>query len=184
MAATTSAAGKTTLSKDEIARLLAALDQNRIRFFSEPLRLRWRLHGGEPGSGSDAVALVADESGRLQAVYTRSRFDRSYQPPMLVEHFTGPLNFEQAAELVRTLLETPLFRETLPEESARGMADLMKETWEFQRGFTAAVSVSKTVFEPFPQNLSKPRAAFRALMAHLERSGERVVKSTKAPGKD
>ncbi|MCB9384536.1 MAG: hypothetical protein H6509_07970 [Bryobacterales bacterium] len=171
-----------TLTPDDLDRIAAELDADPAAFFAEPVELRWWLHGGEPGSGSDTVTIaVAEPGGTLTATYVRARPNDEPGPPMKIKRFDGEIEPEQAAVVARAVLRSPLFRETAPASEGPRLADGRKETWDFQRG---GASVSKTVTEPFPDDLEHPRASFHAVRDFVVLNAERPVESEKATGKD
>src|SRR5437870_5606919 len=102
-------------------------------FFSEPLGLSWWVRGGEPGSPSDKLSVEwTRDAGK--ATYIRARIDHGRKPPAYSETFTAPLDQNQFSRLLRLAFESPLFRMDFSEEADRGMRDVKKETWRFQRG--------------------------------------------------
>jgi hypothetical protein len=170
-------AAKKILPKAEIDGLAAALRQDPGRFFAQPVSFTWWLRGGEPGSGSDSLKFSSDGSG-IHAIYIRARFNADYRPPMLSEQFAGDLNVKQATGILGPVLDSPLFREELPQEQKPRIADLQKETWEFARG---AVALQKTLHEPFPDQLASGRAACREAMEYLTKTGQRTIRQPKPP---
>lgn len=170
-------AAKKILPKAEIDGLAAALRQDPGRFFAQPVSFTWWLRGGEPGSGSDSLKFSSDGGG-IHAIYIRARFNADYRPPMLSEQFAGDLNVKQAAGILGPMLDSPLFREDLPQEQKPRIADLQKETWEFARG---AVTLQKTLHEPFPDQLASSRAACREVQEYLTKTGQRTIRQPKPP---
>ncbi|MEZ5363657.1 MAG: hypothetical protein R2748_15265 [Bryobacterales bacterium] len=171
-----------TLTPDDLDRIAAELDEDPAAFFAKPVQMRWWLHGGEPGSGSDTVTIaVAEPGAKVTATCVRARPNNNYRPPMLVERVEGEIEPEQAAVVARAMLRSPLFREAAPGAAGPKLADGLKETWDFQRG---GASLSKTVMEPFPDELEHVRAAFHGVRDFVVLNAERTVKSEKATGKD
>jgi hypothetical protein len=170
-------AAKKILPKAEIDGLAAALRQDPGKFFAQPVSFTWWLRGGEPGSGSDSLKFSSDGGG-IHAVYIRARFNADYKPPMLSEQFAGDLNVKQATGILGPVLDSPLFREQLPQEQKPRIADLQKETWEFARG---AVNLEKTLHEPFPDQLASGRAACREAIEYLTKTGRRTIRQPKPP---
>jgi len=145
---------------NELAR---QLHRGRTAFFSQPFSFSWWLRGGEPGSPSDKLTLEGSR-GAVNGTYIRARFDPARQPPTYSEAFKGAVDEDRAADLLRPLFESRLFREAYKEESDRQMKDLQKETWTFSRrdaGYT------KTFFEPLPESLENLRAICRTIEQQL-----------------
>jgi hypothetical protein len=150
-------------------RLVRQLTDSASVFFSEPFSFSWWLRGGEPGSPSDKLTLEGDH-GSVVGTYIRARFDAEHEPQSYSEKFARVVDTHQASAILQRLLESPLFRERLKEESDRGMRDVQKETWIFTRGTD---QFSKTLFEPLPDSLAGLRTLLRGLIRQLAETHEK-----------
>lgn len=127
----------------------------------------WWVRGGEPGPGWTSDALeVRHAGGRVVALYTRSRTVFDNRMVSRADEFEMEVRPEMLGELARMLLATGLFARTLAEEDDRGMRDILKETWELQRGVDR---LAKTLYEPFPAELEDLRVTCRNLCREMVR---------------
>jgi len=151
----------------KLNKLVQQLAHERSAFFSQPFSFSWWLRGGEPGSPSDKLSLEGDR-GSVKATYIRARFDQDHTPLFHTDKFAVVIDTDHAVKILGRLFESPLFREHFREESDRGMRDIQKETWSFERGST---QYSKTIYEPFPASLEDLRSSVRDLVRLVESKG-------------
>jgi hypothetical protein len=169
--------------KSAAADLLRMFRDHETEFRREPVELALWQHGGGPGPGftSDQLVLTLNPDHTARATYTRTRFDRSYEPPFLAEKFTGTVSKERAEDILRRALGGPLFENDHAAERDPRIGGVMKEEWDLTRG---KVRAHKTFFkEPFPADYAQVREACAALMAELTKHGTREVVNKKRGGK-
>jgi hypothetical protein len=133
--------------------------------------------GGDPGEGysSDLLAFRAT-GGEIAGEYVRTRFDEAYDPPYLSERFARPVAVPEADAIVQAALASDLFSRTLTAETQPPVADILKETWTLT---WSGQELSKTLFEPLPDDLRALRSHCQDLMAKLAQSGRRETLSRK-----
>lgn len=147
-------------------------------FRKEPVKLSFWLRGGDPGEGftSDMLELEMHPDRRAIGVYTKARFDLSYDPPYLAERFTAPVSDDEATAVLRRVIASPLFTTEYSAERAPPIGDMLKETWALSRG---GVRAEKTFFHEFPADFDDIRAEIRRIMQDLEQRGDREVLNRK-----
>jgi hypothetical protein len=136
--------------------LAAALRHDAAAFLAAPLMLRWWVHGGEPGSPSDAITITGTD-GTFDARYQRVRFDFSAVPPQKTDEVARQVSAAVVQPIAHDMLAGPLFRHALRGEMPADLADARRERWDLQHG-KAALTVS--FVEPFPDALAALRAQF------------------------
>jgi hypothetical protein len=167
------------LPKQDLDDLLDLLRKDPAAFFEQPMLFSWWVHGGEPGPDHLSNALdLTSENGVLEVVYVRPVFDLDFDPPYLTEKFSDSIDLDRAKTLLEEMFGAGLFEREYAEEEDPGIADNLKETWQFERGST---QLEKTLFEPFPDGLDPLREICNALVTDLLQSGQRELKTPDDP---
>lgn len=136
--------------------LAASLRSDAAAFLATPLMLRWWVHGGEPGSPSDAITVTGAD-GAFSARYQRVRFDFAAVPPQKTDEISRPVAVAVAEAIAHDMLAGPLFRHALRGELPADLADARRERWDLQHG---AAALTASFVEPFPEALAALRARF------------------------
>lgn len=145
------------------AALYSAFQKEGAQFVDHPLSVTYWVHGGEPGTGSDALDIFVG-SGTCKARYVRERFQGGAKP-FKVDRFEMALTPERTKALLESLFKSGLFEVIYPSETQPPIADILKETWELK---SEGTDLQVTFFQKFPKDLESLRAACKTLMQELE----------------
>lgn len=148
--------------------------QQEPEFRREAVKFSLWQHGGGPGRGftSDLIELRLLPDRTVQGTFTRTHFDRSYEPPFLAEQFSGPVSKDEAEAVLGLVFSSNLFGAEHPSERDPSIGGVMKEEWELGRGPT---TLHKTFFRDFPPELSSIRDAAQKAARQLEAHGEKKI---------
>lgn len=111
------------------------------------------MHGGEPGSPSESIAING-AAGVFNVVSQRVSFNFAATPVRQVDEFRQVLHGDALQPLLDDMLQGVLFRQHFAEEDSHGMADAKQEQWQLRRG---RKTLTRTFHEPFPQLLTSLR---------------------------
>lgn len=154
-----------------VAKLRARYERNPHDVFRAGWGFSWWRHGGEPGPDwlSDQISLTV-AGGQATGQYIRARNAPRPPFPTSAEEFTGSVPAALAERLFRAIFAIQLFERSLPAETRGGLADAMQQTFDLNVGST---HLSKTLFEPSPEELGDLGPACEAVASHLRDSGVR-----------
>jgi hypothetical protein len=156
----------TTLSKADSESTYYELTHNAEEFLRHPFLFSWWIHGGEPGPDYVSMAIdFTNKEGRLEAIFVQAKFDFQATPHQYTNKQSGVIAAGTVVNLLRDMLESNLFTTEFPEEKDPKVADILKETWQFNFGRS---KLEKTFYEPFPHAVETLRKTCKLLIGQLK----------------
>lgn len=89
------------------------------------LEIEYWDRGGPPGQGFESDHIVFKSiHGQPVEVYTRTKFDNSYEPPFLAEEFSHMIDRQVIQQVATQLLQLRVFESSFPEENDPHIGDV------------------------------------------------------------